>query len=154
MPLATFDVESYTVGVAQAGTSANGPWRRIVLVSTALAHGIRARANLYFIAGDFANLGVVANVDQPNYNGHSVYAYCKKADFAEWYDLLRYEAPLKFEYFYDGPDFDPSQPGRALRSYQLYTGLPEPPGEGPEEILANRFPALMRALFEDSTPGS
>jgi hypothetical protein len=154
MPLATFDVESYTVGTTQAGPNASGASRFIRLASTELFHGIRSHASVYFVVGDLTVLGSVVNVDQPNYNGVTVYAWCKKADFAEWYDLLRNEAPLKFQYLYDGPDFDPSKPGRVLRSIQLFTGFPEPPGEGPEEMLANLFPAPIRALFEDSTPGS
>jgi hypothetical protein len=65
----------------------------------------------------------VTNVDQPNFNGISAYAYLFKADLAEWY----------------GPEYDASQPSRQLSWIQLYTGQPEPPGEGAEGHQALRF---------------
>ena len=114
MPIRTFDVESYTVLTNQSGTSATGAWRHITLTSPALTHGIRSSASLYFLETPPAVLGVVYNVDQPNYDGQTAYAYCRKADFAEWYDMLRNERPLKFTYDYAGAEFDPNQPSRVL----------------------------------------
>jgi hypothetical protein len=132
MPTLTFDVESYSVITTQTGTGTGGAWRMLSLTSAALAHGIRNRASVYFFEAGSTTLGVVTNVDQPNFQGLSVYAYCRKADYHDWYDLLRNEAPLKFSAGYEGPDFDPSKPSRPLYWVQLYTGQPEPPGEGAE----------------------
>jgi hypothetical protein len=141
MPIQAFDVESYTVLTTQSGTSSGGAWRNLSLTSTALAHGIRNRASIFFFENPTGTLGVVTNVDQPNYNGLTTYAYCRKADFADWYDMLRNERPMKFSCGYAGPDFDPSKPARELYWVQLYTGLQEPPGEGPEEIQSLTFSA-------------
>ena len=58
------------------------------MVSSDLSHGIRSRASIYFCAGP-QQLGVVTNVDQPNYNGLTAYAYCFKTDFAERHYFLR-----------------------------------------------------------------
>ena len=141
MPSLTFDVESYTVHTMQTGTTATGAWRNLRLTSTALTHGIRNRASIFFFQNPSTTLGVVFNVDQPNFNGLSVYAYCLKPDYDDWYDILRNEQPLKFSCGYGGPDFDPGQPARELSNVELYTGEPEPPGEGPEEVQAKLFPA-------------
>jgi hypothetical protein len=97
---------------------------------------------VYFFDGPTV-LGIATNVDQPNYNGITAYAYCRKEDFAEWYGMLRNEAHLKFGYAYSGPDYDPNQPNRNLSWVQLYTGQPEPPGEGAEDLQARIFPAHM-----------
>jgi hypothetical protein len=141
MPILTFDVESYTVLTTQSGTTSSGAWRHISLTSTVLAHGIRNRASVYFFENLTGALGVVYNVDQPNFDGQTAYAYCRRADFGDWYDMLRNEQPLKFTYAYAGPDYDPNQPTRELWWVQLYTGLQEPPGEGPEDVQAKLFPA-------------
>jgi hypothetical protein len=141
MPLLSFEVESYTLLTSQAGITPNGAWRNVVLTSRDLSHGIRNRASVYFFAnGPGAGpLGVVTNVDQPNYSGIAAYAYLFKVDFAEWYDILRNEAPLTCVFGYTGPDFDPSQPVRQLSWIQLFTGQPEPPGEGAEHHQAMFF---------------
>ena len=134
MPENTFEVESYTV---LTSLSPNGSsFRTIGLTSTALFHGIRNRAAVYFFDTQPTGnaIGVVTNVDQPNYNGHSVYAYCWKPDYDDFYDIVRSEKPLKFRYWYDGQSPDPAQPRRNLSFIQLFTGLPEPPGEGPEDV--------------------
>lgn len=149
MPSTTFDVESYTVLTTQMGITSSGAWRNLYLTSTALAHGIRTRASVYFFENQPGTLGVVTNVDQPNYNGQTAYAYCRKGDFADWYDLLRNEQPLKCTYGYAGPDFDPSQPARNLYSIQLYTGSQEPPGEGPEDLQAKLFPASILEILKN-----
>jgi hypothetical protein len=141
MPSLIFDVESYTVVTTQVGNTATGSWRNLSLTSTALTHGIRNRASVFFFQNPTTTLGVVLNVDQPNFNGLSVYAYCLKADYDDWYDILRNEQPLKFSCAYAGPDFDPGQPARELFWVQLYTGQQEPPGEGAEEVQAKLFPA-------------
>jgi hypothetical protein len=148
MPSVTFDVESYTVLTTQSGNAASGAWRLITLTSPDLSHGIRNRASVYFFPSGSNTLGVVSNVDQPNYNGLTAYAYCWKADFAEWYDILRNERPLKCTYGYAGPDYDPNQASRALWSIQLYTGQQEPPGEGPEQVQAMVFPAAVLHLLQ------
>jgi hypothetical protein len=140
MPSLTFDVESYTVLTTQVGTTAIGAWRHLGLTSTALTHGIRNRASIFFFQNPSTTLGVVVNVDQPNFNGLTVYAYCLKPDYDDWYDILRNEQPLKFYCAYTGSEFDPGQPARELYSVELYTGQPEPPGEGPEEVQAKLFP--------------
>jgi hypothetical protein len=147
VPILTFDVESYTVLTTQSGNASSGAWRFISLTSPALSHGIRHRARIYFFPSGSSTLGVVTNVDQPNFNGLSAYAYCWKADFGEWYDMLRNEQPLKCTLGFAGPDYDPSQPSRQLWWIQLYTGQQEPPGEGPEQVQAMLFPAnILRVL--------
>jgi hypothetical protein len=140
MPILTFDVDSYTVLTTQTGTTSGGAWRHLSLTSTALAHNIRNRAGVFFFENPSSSLGVVVNVDQPNFNGLTAYAYCRKADFPDWYDLLRNERPLRFTCAYAGPDYDPNQSSRELFWVQLYTGQQEPPGEGPEEVQAQLFP--------------
>jgi hypothetical protein len=147
MPINTFDVESYTVLTNQAGTTVAGAWRNLGLTSTALSHGIRTRASVFFFDQP-GTIGVVYNIDQPNYNGQTAYANCRKGDYADWYDLLRNEQPLKCRYAYEGPEFDPSQPVRNLYWIQLYTGSPEPPGEGSEEIQAKLFPASILEMLK------
>jgi hypothetical protein len=59
----------------------------------------------------------------------------------DWYDLLRNERPLKFSCAYAGPEYDPNKPSRELSWVQLYTGLQEPPGEGPEDVQSLTFSA-------------
>lgn len=144
MPVRNFDVETYTVLTTQSGATPSGAWRLLTLTSTALAHGIRTRASVFFFESGPSTLGVVSNVDQPNFNGQNIAAYCRKADFADWYDLLRNEQPLKLTYAYAGAEFDPNQPNRELWWLQLHTGQQEPPGEGPEEMHALLFPAEVR----------
>lgn len=145
MPTMTFTVETYTVVTSQSGTASSGSWRVITMISPDLSHGIRNRASVYFFEAP-ASTGVVTNVDQPNYNGLSVYAYGRKEDFATWYDLLRNEKPLSFVCAYDGADFDPSQATRSIYWFQLFTGQQEPPGEGPEgAATALRLVALERS---------
>jgi hypothetical protein len=134
MPIVTFDVESYTVSAHEQMQSTTGSYRTLALVSTALAHGIRTRATIFFFDTASATSGVVTNVDQPNFEGQRAYAYCRKPDFPGWYDLLRNEQPLKCTYAYDGAAFDANTPSRSLYWIQLYTGVAEPPGEGPEEV--------------------
>jgi hypothetical protein len=147
VPILTFDVESYTVLTTQSGNAANGAWRHLALTSPDLSHGIRNRASVYFFSGGSASLGVVYNVDQPNFNGLTAYAYCHKADFGEWYDMVRNERPLKCVYAYAGPDYDPNQPTRELYWIQMFTGTQEPPGEGPEEVQSRLFPeSVMQVL--------
>jgi hypothetical protein len=143
MPILTFNVDSYSVITTQSGTTTSGAWRMLGLTSTALAHGIRNRASVYFFEGGSTTLGVVTNVDQPNYQGLTAYAYCRKADYADWYDLLRNERPLTFTAGYEGPEFDPSKPSRPLYWVQLYTGQPEPPGEGAEGQQKLTLPASV-----------
>ena len=143
MPSANFEVESYTVLTTQSGPAATGAWRHLALTSPDLSHGIRIRMSLYFFPSPPNTLGVVTNVDQPNFNGLSAYAYCHKADFAEWYDLLRNERPLRCYFAYSGPDYDPNQSSRTLHFVQLMTGTPEPPGEGAEEVQTMLFPASL-----------
>jgi hypothetical protein len=138
MPQENFDVESYTAGTIQVSTAPEGAWRFIALTSPDIFHGIRSRARLYFVEGEQPRLGVVFNVDQPNYNGLLAYAFLWKADFAEWYDIVRGEAPIKCGFNYPGP-FDPTQPMRDLLAIQLYTGQPEPPGEGSADLQAKLF---------------
>jgi hypothetical protein len=139
VPVVTFDVESYTVLTTQSGNTPSGAWRNISLTSPDLSHGIRNRASIFFFESGSTTLGVVTNVNQPNFNGLTAYAYCRKPDFAEWYDMLRNEKPLKCTFAYAGPEYDPNQPTRELWWIQLYTGQQEPPGEGPEEVQANLF---------------
>lgn len=96
----------------------------------------------------------MTNVDQPNFNGLNVFAYAYKADFSDWYDLTRNEAPLKFNCAYSGPDFDPNLSNRQLHWFQLYTGQPEPPGEGPEQLQAMLLPTeVVRSLGVETEGG-
>jgi len=140
LPILTFTVESYTVLTTQTGVGAGGAWRHLLLTSPNLSHGIRNRASIYFFESGPTTLGIVYNVDQPNFNGLTAYAYCRKPDFAEWYDMLRNEAPLTCTFAYAGPDYDPNQSTRELWWIQLYTGQQEPPGEGPEDVQQAVFP--------------
>jgi hypothetical protein len=155
--VATFDVESYTVVLSQIGGKPPGAWRVLILTSPALAHDIRNHASIYFFdPPPGGGTGLVHNVDQPNFDGIGVSAFLWKADFAAWYDLLRNEQPLKFAYYYDGEgSYDPNRPTRELFGVQLYTGLPEPPGEGPEDLQAKLFPAdaldLLRKAQDSGT---
>jgi hypothetical protein len=132
MPEGTFEVESYTVLTSHSANGAS--FRTIALTSTAIAHGIRNFARTYFLDNKLAVVGIATNVDQPNLLGHSVYAYCWKPDYDDFYDLLRSEKPIKFRYAFDGGAYDPSTPTRSLHFVQLFTGMPEPPGEGPEDF--------------------
>ncbi len=141
MPTLTFDIDTYTVLTSQSGTTSPGSWRTITLTSTALAHGIRSRATVYFFDAP-GSPGVITNVDQPNANGLTAYAYGRKEDFAVWYDMLRNESPMKFTCGFDGPAFDPAQATRNVYWFQLHTGQQEPPGEGPEASTALRVLAL------------
>ncbi len=141
MPLMTFDIETYTVLSSQSGTTSGGSWRVITLSSTALAHGIRSHASIYFFEAP-GSTGVVTNVDQPNANGLTAYAYGRKEDFTVWYDMLRNESPMKFACAFEGAQFDPSRPSRPIYWFQLFTGQEEPPGEGPEASTALRVLAL------------
>jgi hypothetical protein len=136
------------------GVSARGSWRDIGLVSPDLAHGIRHQAFVRLFEGGARELGVVTNVDQLNYDGHSIYAFGRKEDFPVWYDMLRNEAPVRFRYEYEGEENDPNRPVRRLRNIVLFTGLPEPPGEGPEEVAANLFPEEVLAVLRNSTPAA
>ncbi len=131
MPTMSFDIDTYTVLSSQSGTTSAGSWRTITLTSTALAHGIRSRATIYFFETPPSS-GVITNVDQPNANGLTAYAYGRKEDFPVWYDMLRNEAPMKFTCAFDGPAFDPAQATRNIYWFKLYTGQQEPPGEGAE----------------------
>jgi hypothetical protein len=143
--VAIFDVESYTVITSQIGFRPAGAWRNLTLFSPDLPHRGRSNASIFFFpdlsTGGEAT-GHVFNVDQFNFQGHSVYAALRKPDFAAWYDILRNERPLKFLYAYDGEgSYDPNRPTREVYGVQLFTGRPEPPGEGPEDLQAKLFPA-------------
>ena len=153
MPSASFEVESYTVLTTQSGATAAGAWRHLSLTSPDLSHGIRIRVSIYFFPNGSSTLGVVTNVDQPNFNGLSAYAYCHKADFAEWYDMLRNERPLRCLFGYAGPEYDPNQPSRTLHWIQLMTGTQEPPGEGAEEVQSMLFPASILEA-RDASPSA
>jgi hypothetical protein len=149
MPSGMFDIESYTLLTTQNGVSSSGAFRLVGLTGPALAHGIRTYASIYFFENPGSVLGIVNNVDQPNFNGRRAFAYLRKADFADWYDILRNEKPLKCYYSYAGADFDPNESVRSLLSISLSTGEPEPPGEGPEEVQAQQFPAEMLRIIRD-----
>jgi hypothetical protein len=135
VPTGTFDIASYTVAARQFGATSEGSSRRITLAGTVLTHGIQHDASIYFREAGIENLGVVSNVDQPNFEGHHITAIIRMEDFEDWYDLLRSESPLRLLYSYEGRDFDPERPRRRLEVIQLFTGLPELPGEGPAEAL-------------------
>jgi hypothetical protein len=136
VPFVTFEVESYTVLTRQHGTQSSGAWRNLSLTSP-------------------------SNSQRQSGPGNSAGQRCRrpracsrKADFGEWYDMLRNERPLTCGFAYAGPDYDPSQPTRELWWIELYTGLPEPPGEGPEEVQAMRFPAeFLRELRTEQGDG-
>lgn len=153
MPVRSFDVESYYVGTHEQMSSTTGSWRYVTLTSTPLAHGIRTYATVYFFDSPSATSGVVTNVDQPNFNGQRAYAYCRKPNFAEWYDLLRNESPLRVSFGYDGPEFDANVPTRRLYWITLVTGQPEPPGEGPEGVQAASLPADVLAVLHGQRVG-
>jgi hypothetical protein len=106
-------------------------WRAMGIYSVPAFHGIRSRGTVYFMDPKPQVVGTVTNVDQPNFNGLTFYAYAWKADYADFYELLRSEAPLYF--FFAFADGNSSQPSRQLYSYQLGTAGFEPPGEGSED---------------------
>jgi hypothetical protein len=157
--VAEFEVESYMVATGQADPDPARAWRRITLTSPALAHGIRSSASIFFSDRRLTRLGVVVNVDQLNFEGHRVFARLAKDDFADWYDILRNEQPLRFRYGYDGEgSIDPSQSTRELFTVRLYTGLPEPPGEGEDDVLQALLfkedaPELRRAAESEAADG-
>jgi hypothetical protein len=128
--MADFEIEQYTVLATQQGTSPS--WRSLALESKPLAHNIRHHAVLYFFEATLTTLGSVTNVDQANFNGHTIYAFLRKSDFAEIYDVLRSEKPVRLYYHYP-TGFDPQRPTRPLEAIQIGTGA-EPPGEGPEDV--------------------
>jgi hypothetical protein len=132
MPSDSFELETYSVLTSHGGGGLT--YRALGLVSKPLAHGIRPMATLYYMESPPAHAGWVHNVDQPNFNGQAVYAYSRLTNFADVYDIVRSEKPISVSYFYAGPDFDPSQPVRSLSFIQVYTGLAEPPGEGPKDM--------------------
>jgi hypothetical protein len=139
--VASFDVESYTVVLTQIGNEVPGAWRSLTLTSPETPHSGRHHASIFFFSDLSPGMfGRVSNVDQLNFQGHEVRVFLLKADFAAWYDVLRNERPLKFDYAYDDRH-DPSRPTRELFWVQLHTGRPEPPGEGPEDLQAMLFPA-------------
>ena len=148
MPSRDFEVESYTVNVNQwSPLTPSQATRFINLTSPNLGHGIRHQAVVHFFApAQQSMIGLVYNVDQPNFQGHQIYPYCWKADFADWYDILRNERPLRFSYIYDGPEFNPNQGTSNLVLVQLYTGLPEPLGEGPESLQARLHRSVPEPL--------
>jgi len=157
--VAEFEVESYTVATEQSGPDPARAARRITLTSPALAHGIRPSARIFFSDRLGTILGVVDNVDQLNFQGHLVLARLAKDDFADWYDILRNEQPLRFLYGYEGEgSIDPSQSRRELFRVRLYTGLPEPPGEGEDDVLQALLlkedaPELRRAAESEAADG-
>ena len=62
-----------------------------------------------------------------------------------WYDILRNEAPLNLQYSYEDGGFDQDQPTRQLTEIKLFTGLQEPPGEGPEDLVEPILATLARS---------
>jgi hypothetical protein len=127
----SFEIEQYTVITSHSSPSSS--WRALTLTSVALAHGIRNRATLFYFESASSSIGVVTNVDQPNFNGHNVYAYLRKYDFADSYDMLRSEKPINLNYAYTPSEFNPQQGTRNLVWVQMGTGF-EPPGEGPQDV--------------------
>ncbi|MFC7738281.1 hypothetical protein ACFQX4_21210 [Roseomonas sp. GCM10028921] len=107
---------------------------------------------IYFSGGTVFPGGIVNNVDQPNYEGHTVTAWWGLSDFATWYDILRNEQPLKFRYSFEGSDFDPKQPQRLLQEMELFTGSPEPPGEGPEDLQGKLISQPLLDLLRQRRP--
>jgi hypothetical protein len=135
-----FDIKEYTVLCSQTSApSVVNSYRALTLTSVALFHNIRNRATLYFFEPPPENLGLVTNVDQPNLNGHQIYAFLRKSDYAEVYDVLRSEKPVRLTYFYSPSEFNAQQSTRTLLSVQVGTG-DEPPGEGPEDVSPVELP--------------
>jgi hypothetical protein len=148
-----FEIEGYKLWLTQSGTSPS--YRSMRLTSVAAAHGIRSRATLFFF--DYqtppTQLGVVHNVDQPNANGIDIYAYLWKVDYRDFYDAVRSEKPLHFDYWYSPSAFDPKQPSRTIVWCVIVSGE-EPLGEGPrDEQSAIRFSGVQVA-GSDKTPGA
>jgi hypothetical protein len=137
----SFDIDTYTVVVdQQAAPSAAGAVRFLTLTSVAEFHDIRHHAQLAFVGGTApARIGSVTNVDQPNFNGHFVTATLRMSDFADIYDVLRSEKPVRLSYHYAPVGFDPQRPVRDLFRVLVGTGA-EPVGEGPAEDLSDSSP--------------
>ena len=128
MPQRAFEIESYSVAAAEPMGSTSGSFRKLSLASPALTHGIRTLAEIYFMEAVRRVSGAVTNVDQLNYDGQRVTAFCRLRDFGQWYDILRNERPLNCAYAYEGAEFDTNDPDRRLNWIQLTTSQPEPPG--------------------------
>jgi len=126
----SFKIETYTVVISPSVGDSN---RIVTLTSVAAFHGIRHHARVTFSDPAPEALGFVANVDQPNFNGHGVIAFLNLSDYADTYDVLRSEEPVSFFYRYTPSGFDARRPTRLLDSVAVGTGE-EPLGEGPEDF--------------------
>ena len=131
MPGGDFELDSYSVGTSQYTGSS---YRTLRLTSVTQYHGITPEATMFF--GTWAPgmaFGWVLNVNVLAYVGHSIFTYLPLGEYRDIYDLVRSEKPLRFNYFYEEPP-DPSTHIARLTQAQVYTGLPEPPGEGPRDV--------------------
>jgi hypothetical protein len=129
MPADSFDVGTYNVSVGSIGRGDDWSARYILLTSKKLAGGVRRRALLQFEAW------------QPSYQfglgrifrgGNDMLVWPGYADFRDFYDVLRAERPIRFDYAFSDPSLHPYGESE-LWWIDLNTSLEEPPGEGPAE---------------------
>ena len=71
MASATFDVESYTVGILHGGDQHPGGLSSSLVRRWRTVYG--RVPSVHFYDDDPERLGFVTNVDQLNFNGHSIY---------------------------------------------------------------------------------
>jgi hypothetical protein len=136
----TFEVESYKVrltimryGVPQSGVPTRFWYQRIIEVtSQPQYHGIVARAFLNFFngfdlyGGDEQVVGRMDVTTDPY--KPAIYGWLPSNEYSFWYELLRAERPLTFEYSTHSED------GEYLLDHVGLRSSTEPIGEGPVDI--------------------
>jgi hypothetical protein len=139
--LLDIEVDSYGV-IANSGTG-QAEWRALSLMSAPPAGG-RHRAGRHHVYIEFSwtpgtAQGRAGTITEVNTTHTDVKAFCCKQDFADWYDILRNEAPVRFRCEYK--DAQPGQVERNVNWVQLCSGSTEPPGEGSDTGKTNEAPA-------------
>jgi len=136
LKVAFFTIDTYNVLFRrEVAPSAGGSRRSVIITSVESYPGApRHHAQLFFGDDPAADtLGSVSNVDQTNSTGHFVFARLPLSDYADIYDVLRSEEPVRFFYEYTPAGFDPQRPSRSLVRVFVGTGE-EPLGEGPQDF--------------------
>ena len=134
MATVSFEIDNYRVVALQSGPIAVKDRRILVVESPELPNG-RDRLYLYFVEDPASYVSRVFPGSQPELGGLQGTAFCFKADFAGWDDILRNERPLSCAVSYPDPEPGSTEPSQLLAEVQLYTSFYEPPGEGPEGLI-------------------
>lgn len=138
--LMDIEVQSYGV-VVNSGTGGQ-EWRALALMGPAPepGHHRSGRHQVYIEFKWVPNEAPTSagSVTDLNTTQTTIKAYCYKHDFADWYDMLRNEAPVLFRCEYQ--DARPGQTARDLNWVQLRSGSVEPPGEGSDTGMTNEAP--------------